>query len=104
MGPLRLQRSYLAGHVLGSTGGTILAIFGTIALGAFLASSRSPRLGLAAMVIATLGQTLLLAGGAVSTFARPAMGRAYLGGVEDVATMPFPTAMSILPWVACSLP
>ena len=87
--------SYLASHVLGSTGGTILAIFGTMALGASLASSRSPRLGLAAMVIATLGQTLLLAGGAVSTFALPAMGQAYLRGVEEVATMPFPTAMSI---------
>jgi hypothetical protein len=81
--------SYLAGHVLGSTGGTILAIFGTFALGAFLASTRSARLGLAGMV-ATLGQSLLLAGGAVSTFAVPAMGQAYLRGVEEVATMPFP--------------
>jgi hypothetical protein len=87
--------SYLYGHVLGSTGGTILAIFGTLALGAYLATGRSARLGLAAMVVATLGQALLLAGGAVSTFAVPAMGRAYLSGVEEVATMPFPTAMSI---------
>jgi hypothetical protein len=87
--------SYLVGHVLGSTGGTILAIFGTFALGAYLATSRSPRLGLAATVVAAAGQALLLGGGAVSTFAVPAMGQAYLRGVEEVATMPFPTAMSI---------
>jgi hypothetical protein len=87
--------SYLVGHVLGSTGGSILAIFGTIALGAWLAGSRSVRLGLAAMVVALLGQTLLLAGGAVSTFALPAMGQAYFRGVEEVATMSFPIAMSI---------
>jgi hypothetical protein len=87
--------SYLASHVLGSTGGTILAIFGTVALGAFLANSRSARLGLAAMVVATVGQTLLLAVGAVTSFAVPAMGRAYLRGAEEVATMTFPSAMTI---------
>jgi hypothetical protein len=87
--------AYLSSHVLGSSGGTILAIFGTFALGACLATSRSPRLGLAAMVVAAAGQALLLGGGAVSTFAIPAMGQAYLEGVEEVATMPFPTAMSI---------
>ena len=47
------------------------------------------------MVIALLGQTLLLAGGAVSTFALPAMGQAYFRGVEGVATMRFPVAMTI---------
>jgi hypothetical protein len=87
--------SYLASHVLGSTGGTILAIFGTIALGAYLAGGRSARLGLAAMVIATLGQTLLLAIGAVTSYALPAMGQAYLAGVQGAATMSFPTAMTI---------
>lgn len=87
--------SYLASHVLGSTGGTILAIFGTVALGALLASSRSARLGLTAMVVATVGQTLLLAVGSVTSFAVPAMGRAYLSGAEEVATMTFPSAMTI---------
>ena len=87
--------SYLASHVLGSTGGTILVIFGTFALGALLASSRSPRLGLVAMVLAVGGQALLLPPGGVSTFAIPAMGQAYLGGVEETATMSFPTSMTI---------
>jgi hypothetical protein len=87
--------SYLASHVLGSTGGTILAIFGTIALGALLASSRAARLGLAAMVVATLGQAMLLTIGAVTSFAVPALGQAYLGGAKDAATVTFPTAMTI---------
>ncbi|HET9871860.1 MAG TPA: hypothetical protein VFP89_04575 [Propionibacteriaceae bacterium] len=88
--------SYLAGHVLGSTGGTIFAIFGSFALGGFLARSRAARLALAAMVVAVLGQALLLAAGAVSTFALPAMGQAYLAGAEVVVTLEWPTAMSIM--------
>ena len=44
--------SYLLTHMLAATGGTILAIFGVFALGAYLATGRSGRLGLAAMVTA----------------------------------------------------
>ena len=35
--------SYLVSHLIGSTGGTILAILGKIALGAYLAGGRSAR-------------------------------------------------------------
>ena len=87
--------SYLAGHVIGSALGTILAIFGTFALGAYLASSRSARLGLAAMVLAAAGQALFLPPGGVSAFGLPAVGQAYLNGVEEVATMSYPAAMSV---------
>lgn len=95
--------SYVTSHVLGSTGGSILAIFGTFALGAILASSRSPRLGLTAMVLAAAGQAMLLPPGGVSTFAVPAIGKAYLGGVEEAVTMSFPTSMSIFQLVAMLL-
>ena len=50
--------SYLVSHLIGSTGGTILAILGTIALGAYLAGGRSARLGVAAMVIAVAGHRI----------------------------------------------
>jgi hypothetical protein len=47
------------------------------------------------MVIAATGQALLLPPCGVSTFALPAIGQVYRGGVEEVATMSFRTAMSI---------
>jgi len=48
------------GHVLGSILGLIFAIFGTFALGAYLATSRAGRLGLVAMDITVLGSALFL--------------------------------------------
>ncbi len=75
---------YLVSHLIGSTGGTILAIFGVFALGAYLATSRAGRLGLAAMVTAAAGHALLLVPSVISTFVTPAIGEAYLSGMEDV--------------------
>ncbi len=86
--------SYLTGHLLGSTGGTILAIFGVFALGCFLASGRTGRLGLAAMVVAVLGHALLMVPAVISTFATPALGRAYLSGMRDVLQVEFPAALT----------
>ena len=76
--------SYLVSHLIGSTGGTILAIFGVFALGAYLATSRAGRLGLAAMAVAAAGHALLLVPSVISTFVTPAIGEAYLSGMEDV--------------------
>jgi len=76
--------SYLVSHLIGSTGGTILAIFGVFALGTYLATSRVGRLGLAAMVVAAAGHALLLVPSVISTFATPAIGEAYLGGMQGV--------------------
>lgn len=88
--------SYLVGHLLGSTGGLILAIFGIFALGAYLANSRAGRLGLAAMVVTALGHILLLVPSVISTFATPAIGQAYLAGITDVMQVEFPSAMTAI--------
>lgn len=37
------EPSYLVGHVVGSTGGTVLAIFGVFVLGAYLAAGKTDR-------------------------------------------------------------
>jgi hypothetical protein len=81
--------SYLVSHLVGSTGGTILAILGTMALGGYLAGGRSARLGVAGMVIAVAGHAVLLVPATISTFATPAIGRAYLAGFTDVMQITF---------------
>lgn len=86
--------SYQTSHLFGSTGGTILAIFGVLALGCCLANSRVGRLALAAAVIAIAGTALLLVPAALSTFATPAIGKAYLDGNRDVMQLEFPAAMT----------
>ena len=76
---------YLISHLLGTNLGIILLIFGVIALGAYIAKEGpSGRLGLLAMVITIAANTLgLMSAGGWSTFAAPAIGRAYLSGIED---------------------
>jgi len=76
--------SYLLTHLFAATGGPILAIFGVFALGAYLATSRSGRLGLAAMVTAAAGHALLMVPSVISTFVSPAIGEAYLAGMGNV--------------------
>jgi hypothetical protein len=88
--------SYLAGHVIGNVLGTTLAIFGTFALGAFLATSRAPRLALSGMVLAVAGHILFTVPGAISTFATPAIGTAYLAGNRDVMALEFPPVMTAI--------
>jgi hypothetical protein len=85
---------YQFGHIFGSTAGTILAIFGVFALGCCLANSRVGRLALAAMVTAVAGTALLLVPAVISTFATPAIGRAYLAGNHDVMQLEFPWSMT----------
>ena len=86
--------SYQAGHLFGATGGTVLAIFGVFALGCSLANSRVGRLALAAMVVTVAGTALLLVPAAISTFAIPAIGKAYREGNQEVMQLEFPAAMS----------
>ncbi len=89
--------SYLVTHMLAATGGTILAIFGVFALGAYLATSRSRRLGLAAMVTAAAGHALLMVPAVISTFATPAIAEAYLAGMEGVIKgVEFHPAMTVV--------
>ena len=81
-------------HLLGSTAGTILAIFGVFALGCCLANSRVGGLALAAMATAASGTALLLVPAVISTFATPAVGKAYLAGNQDVMQLEFPGSMT----------
>jgi len=79
---------YVLTHVFGSILGLILAIFGSFALGAYLASSRAGRLGMAAMVVTVFGSALFLPGMGVSTFAAPKEGQAFLAGIEEYSKLP----------------
>src|SRR5215211_2361701 len=83
---------YVLTHVFGSILGLILAIFGTFALGAYLANARAGRLGLVAMVITVLGSALFLPEIGVSTFSAPEEGQAYLAGIEGLAELPTSSA------------
>ena len=71
---------YLAKHLLGSILGTILAIFGVMALAAYLANSRVGRLALSAMVMSVAGNCLVLTIFGFSTHVSPVIGRMYLEG------------------------
>jgi hypothetical protein len=80
--------SYVLTHLFLSDLGLILAIFGTFALGAYLATSRAGRMGLAAMVIVVFGSLLFLMVGGVSTFSSPQQGQMHLLGIEGYREMP----------------
>ncbi len=79
---------YVLKHLFVSIFGTILVIFGTFALGAYLATSRAGRMGLVAMAITVLGTALILTVGGVSTFASPEQGQAHVLGIEEYRNMP----------------
>ena len=79
---------YLLEHLLASDLGLILAIFGTFALGAYLATSRAGRMGLVAMAVTVLGSLLFLLVGGVATFSSPEQGQMHLQGIEGYREMP----------------
>jgi hypothetical protein len=76
--------SYLAQHLLGSILGTILAIFGCIALAAYLANSHVGHLALLAMVLSVAGNCLILTIFGFSTIVSPVIGQLYLAGQPGV--------------------
>ena len=80
--------SYVLKHLFLSILGVVFAIFGTFALGAYLAGSRAGRLGLVAMVITVFSSALFLTWGGVSTFAAPEDGQAILAGLEEIESLP----------------
>jgi len=79
---------YVLTHLFASDLGLILAIFGTFALGAYLARSRAGRMGLVAMAITVFGSLLFLMVGGVSTFSSPEQGQMHLQGIEGYREMP----------------
>ena len=95
--------SYLVGHVLGNVLGTALVIFGTFALGALLATSRAPRLGLWGMVLSIIGYVLFTVPGVISTFATPAIGAAYLAGNREVMSLEFSAILTVITLLALLL-
>ncbi len=90
---------YVLKHVFASIIGMVLALLGTIALGAYLARSRAGRLGLTAMVITVVGYALFLTIGGVSAFASPGEGQAYVAGdyeFAEIAASGFAVTMQTL--------
>ena len=79
---------YVLSHLFGSILGIVFAIFGSIALGVYLATDRSGRLGLVAMVITVFASALFLTVGGVSTFSVPEEGQAVRAGVEEFEKLP----------------
>jgi uncharacterized membrane protein YgdD (TMEM256/DUF423 family) len=81
--------SYVLKHLLLSDIGLVLAIFGTFALGVYLATSHAGRrMGLVAMVMTVFGSALFLTIGGVTTFAAPEEGQAVLVGLEEFESLP----------------
>jgi hypothetical protein len=73
--------NYVVDHLFGSILGVMLAIFGAVALGVYLSSRLSALLG---MVLSIAGNALTLTIFGMSTFATPAIGRAYLAGQRSI--------------------
>jgi hypothetical protein len=88
--------SFLLTHLFLSDLGLILAIFGTFALGAYLAGSRAGRMGLVAMAITVFGSLLFLMVGGVATFSQPEQGQMHLQGIEGYREMPAILAQSAM--------
>ena len=76
--------TYLVKHLVGSIFGTLLAVLGAIALGSLLAGGQVGRMALLAMVSSVVGHCLVLTIFGMSTFATPAVGRAYLAGEQGI--------------------
>ena len=95
--------SYLVGHVLGNVLGTALVVFGTFALGALLATSRAPRLGLWGMVLSITGYLLFTIPGVISSFATPPIGAAYLAGNREVMSLEFSPILTLITLLALLL-
>ena len=81
--------SYLVEHVMANVVGTMFAILGTFALGAYLTGSRATRLALWGMTLAVSGHVLFTVPGVISTFATPALGKSYLAGNSAAMTVAF---------------
>lgn len=88
--------TYLVEHVASSVVGALLVIFGTAALGAFLASSRVPRLALWGTALAVAAQILLMVPGTISTFGTPPIGAAYLDGHREVMELEFSPLLGVI--------
>lgn len=78
---------FLAGHLVGSIGGTILAIYGVMALFGYLARRRGAGTALAGLLTSVAGNVLVVALFGVAAFAAPPLGRAFLAGNTSMADL-----------------
>jgi uncharacterized membrane protein YhaH (DUF805 family) len=88
--------SFFVEHLLSNVVGGTLAIFGTFALGSYLAGSRATRSALWGMTLAITGHLLFTVPGVVSTFVTPAIGSAYLAGNRAAITVEFSPVLMAL--------
>ena len=95
--------SYLVEHIASSVLGAVLVIFGTLALSAVLSHSRAPRMTLSGTLLAITGQILFMVPGTISTFATPGIATAYLSGNQEVMTIKFSPALTVITGVALLL-
>jgi hypothetical protein len=79
--------AFLWEHLLGSIGGTALALLGITALFAILAAGRARRWAVAGFVTSIVGNALMLTLFGVAAFASPAIGRAYLDGQPGIVEL-----------------
>jgi hypothetical protein len=79
--------TFLGEHILGSIGGTILALLGVTALVASLAAGPARRWALAGFAASIAGNGLMLTLFGVAAFASPAIGRAYLDGQPGIPAL-----------------
>jgi hypothetical protein len=75
--------SYFVTQLVGNVLGLTLLIFGVISLTAYLINTRVRGLALGAMVLSIVGITLLMGALGVTTYALPAIARAYENGQQD---------------------
>jgi hypothetical protein len=74
--------SFFISHVLGSLLAAALLILGVVALGQRLASTRRGRAAHAAVIATVVGTTGVIAMFGIAAFAQPAIGNAFLAGMQ----------------------
>jgi hypothetical protein len=74
---------YFLSQLLGNGLGLTLAIFGVVALNAYLANTSARALSLGAMVLSIFGIALTLTGVGVFAYAIPAVSRSFLKGQQE---------------------
>jgi hypothetical protein len=80
---LASSNSYFVTQLVGNVLGLTLLIFGVISLTAYLANTRVKGLAVGAMALSIVGIALLLSALGVTTYALPAIARAYQNGQQD---------------------
>jgi len=76
---------FLISHLVASILGAGFGVLGMVALAVLLVSRGSVRLGVSALVMGVIGNTLLTSVFGIAAYAQPAIGRLYLSGRHALA-------------------